>query len=60
MCALCSANTRECMSACDVGAKAMHIPKGTIIQVDVWAVHHDKEVWGDDVEDFRPERYILR
>jgi len=33
------------------------IPKGNTIQVSVYSMHHDKEVWGDDVEDFNPDRF---
>ncbi|KAK3159526.1 hypothetical protein QOZ80_2AG0151170 [Eleusine coracana subsp. coracana] len=33
------------------------IPAGTNMWVDVVAMHHDPELWGDDVNDFRPERF---
>ena len=34
------------------------IPKGTIMIPNVWAMHRDREMFGEDVESFRPERYI--
>ncbi|GJM87484.1 hypothetical protein PR202_ga03444 [Eleusine coracana subsp. coracana] len=33
------------------------IPAGTNMWVDVVAMHHDPDLWGDDVNDFRPERF---
>ena len=32
------------------------IPPGTTVAADVWSVHYDPDVWGPDVEEFRPER----
>ena len=29
----------------------------TKIAINVWGIHHSKQVWGDDVEQFRPERF---
>jgi cytochrome P450 len=34
------------------------IPEGTIIGVSAWAMNHDRDIFGDDVECFRPERWI--
>jgi cytochrome P450 len=33
------------------------IPAGTNMWVDVVAMHHDAALWGDDVHQFRPERF---
>ena len=33
------------------------IPKGTRLMINTWALHHDKEFWGDP-EVFRPERFL--
>ncbi len=33
------------------------IPKGTRLMINTWALHHDKEFWGDP-EIFRPERFL--
>ncbi|KAL2220480.1 cytochrome P450 [Thermoascus aurantiacus ATCC 26904] len=34
------------------------IPEETIIGVNPWVVHRDTSVYGDDVEEFRPERWL--
>ncbi len=36
-----------------------HIPKGTLINVPVYPIHHDPDVWPDP-EKFIPERYNLK
>ncbi|KAK9075345.1 hypothetical protein SSX86_003668 [Deinandra increscens subsp. villosa] len=33
------------------------IPDGTNIWIDVVAMHHDREFWGEDVNEFKPERF---
>mmetsp|Transcript_29603 Transcript_29603/g.96419 ORF Transcript_29603/g.96419 Transcript_29603/m.96419 type:complete len:556 (-) Transcript_29603:246-1913(-) len=35
------------------------IPQGQDIIISVYNIHHSKAVWGDDVEEFRPERWDL-
>ena len=30
---------------------------GTVLSVPTYTVHHDKEVWGEDAYEFRPERW---
>lgn len=37
----------------------MEIEAGTNINVDTWSLHHDPKVWGDDVNEFKPERLVL-
>jgi cytochrome P450 len=34
------------------------IPAGTTIGANPWVIHRDSRVFGDDVESFRPERWI--
>ncbi|KAJ3895324.1 cytochrome P450 monooxygenase [Lentinula edodes] len=33
-------------------------PEGTVLSVPSYTIHRDTEVWGDDTEDFRPERWL--
>ncbi|KAJ3749876.1 cytochrome P450 monooxygenase pc-bph [Lentinula detonsa] len=33
-------------------------PEGTVLSVPSYTIHRDTEVWGDDIEDFRPERWL--
>lgn len=35
-----------------------HIAGGTVIGISPWAVHHNKDVFGPDVNDFRPGRWL--
>ncbi|KAJ2904299.1 Benzoate 4-monooxygenase 3 [Zalerion maritima] len=32
-------------------------PAGTVLSVPTYTIHHDKGIWGEDAEDFRPERW---
>ncbi|KAJ3753813.1 cytochrome P450 monooxygenase pc-bph [Lentinula raphanica] len=33
-------------------------PEGTVLSVPSYTIHRDTEVWGDDIEEFRPERWL--
>ncbi|XP_062075009.1 cytokinin hydroxylase-like [Humulus lupulus] len=46
--------TREDIKVID---KNMVIPKGTNIWIDVVGMNHDPSLWGNDVNDFKPERF---
>ena len=35
-----------------------HIPGGTIVGVNAWFVNFEKEIFGEDANDFRPERWL--
>lgn len=35
------------------------IPGGTIVGCSAWVMHRNKEVFGDDVDVFRPERWLV-
>ena len=35
-------------------------PEGTVLSVPTYTIHRDKGVWGEDVEAFRPERWLER
>ncbi|PSK55745.1 Isotrichodermin C-15 hydroxylase [Elsinoe australis] len=34
-----------------------HFPAGTVLSVPAYTIHHSKEIWGSDAEDFVPERW---
>ncbi|ODM89328.1 Cytochrome P450 2J6 [Orchesella cincta] len=34
------------------------LPKGVTVISNVYAIHHDSNIWGDDVNNFRPERFL--
>jgi cytochrome P450 len=36
----------------------VYIPKGTTCMANVWHCNHDRTVYGDDADEFRPERYL--
>ncbi|KAJ5595002.1 Cytochrome P450 [Penicillium hispanicum] len=33
-------------------------PPGTVLSVPSYTIHHMKEIWGDDVDDFKPDRWL--
>jgi cytochrome P450 len=35
-----------------------HIPGGTIVGCNAWVVHRRPEIFGEDVDIFRPERWL--
>lgn len=41
----------------DTTLAGYQIPKETMVQVGLFALHKDKDVWGDP-ENFRPERFL--
>uniref|UniRef100_A0A183BXD1 Cytochrome P450 n=1 Tax=Globodera pallida TaxID=36090 RepID=A0A183BXD1_GLOPA len=62
---------KETLRLCPVGASVMNricsqtttlgehtVEEGTVVVVDVLSVHRDKSVWGEDAEQFRPERWL--
>lgn len=34
-----------------------YFPPGTVLSVPSYTMHHSKEIWGPDADDFRPERW---
>lgn len=39
------------------GKSKIFVPKGTQVDYSVHVMHHRKDIWGEDVEEFRPERW---
>jgi len=35
-----------------------NIPRGTNILIFIWNIHRNKETWGSDAEEFKPERFL--
>jgi len=46
---------RECLE--DTEISGWLIPKGHLIQLNVWKILHDKETWGEDAFEFNPDRF---
>lgn len=42
----------------DTELNGYFIPRETIVLANIWAVHHDPKNWGEDVEVYRPERFL--
>ncbi|MED6143435.1 hypothetical protein PIB30_006009 [Stylosanthes scabra] len=42
----------------DIQIEGLMVPKGTNMWIDVVAMHHDKELWGEDANEFKPERFM--
>ncbi|KAI0860248.1 cytochrome P450 [Xylaria cubensis] len=34
-----------------------YFPPGTVLSVPTYTIHHSKDIWGADADDFRPERW---
>ncbi|KAK7751173.1 hypothetical protein SLS62_006857 [Diatrype stigma] len=39
------------------GQARVFIPEGTQVLIPLYAMQHRKDIWGEDVEEFRPERW---
>ncbi|KAJ0678184.1 putative secologanin synthase [Helianthus annuus] len=33
------------------------LPEGTLVQINALILHHDKDMWGEDVNEFKPQRF---
>ncbi|CAI2327088.1 unnamed protein product [Caenorhabditis sp. 36 PRJEB53466] len=51
-----TANTRKCMRETTING--LTIEEGVHVQVDTWTMHHNPRIWGEDVEEFKPERWL--
>ncbi|VDK43611.1 unnamed protein product [Anisakis simplex] len=50
--------SRRCVEDCE--ASSFKFKRGINIAFDTWSLHHDREVWGEDAGEFRPERFADR
>ncbi|VFQ77593.1 unnamed protein product [Cuscuta campestris] len=41
----------------DIRVDSIVVPRGTNMWVDIVSMHHDKELWGEDANEFKPERF---
>lgn len=41
-----------------VSYEDLHFPEGTVLSVPSFTIHHDADVWGADVDDFNPDRWL--
>ncbi|KAJ4477294.1 cytochrome P450 [Lentinula aciculospora] len=46
-------------SSANPNPSPMFLRKGSLIFGNIWSILRSKELFGDDVDDFRPERYLL-
>lgn len=42
----------------DVNLRGHHIPAGTMVMINAWAIGREAATWGPDAESFRPERHL--
>ncbi|XP_031555429.1 steroid 17-alpha-hydroxylase/17,20 lyase-like [Actinia tenebrosa] len=42
---------------CDSTIGLYHVPKGTTVLLNIYAIHHDPEVW-ENPKEFKPERFL--
>ena len=52
-------NARYCIKddTLPIGPHGLQVKKGTQISYLIYLMNRDKEVWGEDVEEFKPERF---
>ncbi|XP_052828840.1 cytochrome P450 3A24 isoform X1 [Octopus bimaculoides] len=48
---------RQAEKSCKL-SEDLTIPKGMIVQANIWAIHYNPDVWGADPHKFNPERFI--
>jgi cytochrome P450 len=37
---------------------AIHVPENTTVIISVLAANHNKQIWGEDALEWRPERWL--
>ncbi|KAH7322542.1 cytochrome P450 [Stachybotrys elegans] len=51
-------NLERVVPAGGIEISGEHIPEGTIVGMNAWVVHRDRQVFGADADKWRPERWI--
>uniref|UniRef100_A0A1I7Y626 Cytochrome P450 n=1 Tax=Steinernema glaseri TaxID=37863 RepID=A0A1I7Y626_9BILA len=51
------ANSRICMKTCEVGPNNLLVEEGMTVVANVFSIHHNRELWGDDAGKYVPERW---
>jgi cytochrome P450 monooxygenase len=42
----------------DDGKAPVFLEKGTVVSMDLYSLHHDKDIWGEDAGEFNPRRWV--
>uniref|UniRef100_A0A915M2W9 Cytochrome P450 n=1 Tax=Meloidogyne javanica TaxID=6303 RepID=A0A915M2W9_MELJA len=56
LCPIASGVTRICEETTTLGG--ILVEKGTNISIDLLTLHRDPKLWGEDAEEFKPERWL--
>ena len=40
------------------GQSPVFVSQGVVVALNLWALHHDRDIWGDDVDEFKPQRWV--
>lgn len=46
------------VTSAGVSYQGTFFPRGTVMSVPSFSIHHDADVWGPDVEEFKPDRWL--
>ena len=41
-----------------LGVGSRIIPAGTIVSINPWVIHYSKELWGENADQFIPDRWL--
>ena len=42
------------------GQSPVFVERGAVVALHLWGLHHDRDIWGDDVDEFKPQRWVDR
>lgn len=40
------------------GRSPIFVEQGAVVALHLWGLHHDRDIWGNDVDEFKPERWV--